>query len=87
MPLKRLNRSAENEMSDRAVALFHSSNYAMWAADVLKQNNIAHKLIPVPRELSSDCGYCVEIDCEHISKVRELLTSEKIEFDRIETIK
>jgi hypothetical protein len=73
-------------MSDRTVILFHSSNYAMWADDVLRQKEIAHKLIPVPRELSSDCGYCIEFDSNAAAEATKLLTSEKIEFDRIENI-
>jgi hypothetical protein len=56
----------------------------MWAVDVLKQAGIKHKLIPVPRELSSECGYCVQIDSDASSAVSEMLKKEKIEFDRIE---
>jgi sugar phosphate isomerase/epimerase len=29
--------------------------------DSLKQHNLAHELIPVPRNLSSDCGMCVKL--------------------------
>ncbi len=73
-------------MSGESAILFHSSNYAMWAVDVLKQAQIGHKLIPVPRELSSDCGYCVRIETVNADGVTELLNSENIEFDRIENI-
>lgn len=73
-------------MSGESVILFHSSNYAMWAVDVLKQAQIEHKLIPVPRELSSDCGYCVRIETDNAERVTEILNSEDIEFDRIEQI-
>lgn len=74
-------------MKEKAVILFHSTNYAMWAVDVLKQNKIANKLIPVPRDLSSDCGYCVEVGSESIFDTEEFLKRENIEFDRIVTIK
>jgi len=73
-------------MSGESVVLFHSSNYAMWAVDVLKQAQIEHKLIPVPRELSSDCGYCVRFDTKSAEQVSCLLKKENIEFDRIEQI-
>lgn len=55
----------------------------MWAADVLKKADIEYKLIPVPRDLSSDCGYCVRINSDIADRVSEILVSEKIEFDRI----
>jgi hypothetical protein len=70
-------------MSSVSVILFHSSNYAMWAADVLKQAGIKHKMIPVPRELSSECGYCVKIDSSAGQEVSGLLTNENIEYERI----
>jgi hypothetical protein len=31
------------------------------AEKILKQHNLAHELIPVPRNLSSDCGMCVKL--------------------------
>lgn len=74
-------------MKAKAVILFHSTNYAMWAVDVLNQNKIANKLIPVPRNLSSDCGYCVEINSGSIIEAEEFLKRENIEFDRIVAIK
>jgi len=41
------------------VALFHSVSYALKAEKILKSRNISYKLIPVPRHISSDCGFCV----------------------------
>jgi len=73
-------------LSDRAVILFHSSNYAMWAVDVLKQNKIENKLIPVPRDLSSDCGYCIQIDIKAKESVIKVLKEAGIEFDSIKDI-
>ncbi|HQO09349.1 MAG TPA: DUF3343 domain-containing protein [Clostridiales bacterium] len=73
-------------MLNKGIILFHSSNYAMWADNVLKKKNIDHRLIPVPRELSSDCGYCIEFENNSAAEVTKLLKNENIEFDRIETI-
>jgi hypothetical protein len=70
-------------MSSDSVILFHSSNYAMWSADVLKQAGIDHKMIPVPRELSSECGYCIKIGSSAEQEVSKLLKNENIEFERI----
>ena len=68
---------------NKAVILFFSSNHAMWTKDILKENNIDNKLIPVPRELSSDCGYCVEIKSDDRFSVEKLLKENEIEFDKI----
>jgi len=59
----------------------------MWAVDVLNMNSINNKLIPVPRDLSSDCGYCVIVSYDQIKDAEEFLKRENIEFDRIVEIK
>ena len=66
-----------------AVILFHSTNHAMWASDVFKGKKIKHKMIPVPRNLSSDCGYCLKIDSKDKIDAETVLTEHSIEFDKI----
>ena len=44
-----------------SVILFHSTNHALRAEKVLTKAGIASKMIPVPRQLSSDCGVCLRI--------------------------
>lgn len=67
----------------KAVILFHSTNHALWAEAVLTSAGVGNRLISVPRELSSDCGYCVQIDASAQDQARDLLANEKIEFDKI----
>ncbi len=67
----------------RQIILFYSTNQAMWAADVLKESDIKHKMIPVPRELSSDCGYCVEFFDKSKEHIDDLLINNNVEFDTI----
>jgi len=58
----------------------------MKAEKILKEAGIPHKLIPVPRSISYDCGVCLRFIPEqqekivealqstvHISEIRELL--------------
>jgi hypothetical protein len=71
----------------KAVILFPSSNYAVWAADVLKKAALEVKLISVPRQISSDCGYCVQIPYLMIEKAESILIEKAIEYDRIVQIK
>lgn len=69
------------------VILFYSTNMAIWAADELKENNIKCKLIPVPRELSSDCGYCVSVSEDDKDKAEAIIKENDIEYDQLITIK
>lgn len=47
------------------------------AEKVLKKHNIAHELVPVPRNLSSDCGMCVKLP-DDIEKTLPLLSAIEI---------
>jgi hypothetical protein len=68
---------------NKYVILFHSTNYAIWANNELTNNNLHAKLINVPRFLSSDCGYCVQIKTSQKEKVEKILEFKKIENDKI----
>ncbi len=70
----------------KAVILFHSTNHAIWAENELKENDISCKMISVPRHLSSDCGYCVQIDADDRGKASSILNANNIEFEKIETL-
>ena len=41
------------------VALFYSTSGALMAEKLFKKEGISHKIIPVPRHISSDCGVCL----------------------------
>ena len=70
----------------KAVILFYSTNQAIWAENELKSHELSCRLISVPRHLSSDCGYCVQIDAEDKEKATDILTTNKIEFEKIEIL-
>ena len=40
--------------------LFHTIHDVLRAEKILKKAGIDHELVPVPRNLSSDCGVCVK---------------------------
>ncbi len=53
--------------------LFKSVNQTMWADKLLRAKHLPHKLIPVPRQISSDCGVCIRIESGFVEAVhREL---------------
>lgn len=49
-------------MSELSVVLFHSASHAIRAEKVLKQEGYEIKMIPTPRQLSSDCGMALRFD-------------------------
>ena len=44
-----------------AVILVHSTSHAVRVEKLLQAGGIASKMIPVPRQISSDCGACLRI--------------------------
>ena len=52
------------ETPQYAVFLFSSVGHALKAEKILKARGIPHKLIPVPRHISSDCGVCLRVTVE-----------------------
>lgn len=43
------------------VILFKAVSYALKAEKILKKEGLPHKLIPVPKHISSDCGVCLMV--------------------------
>ena len=68
---------------NRVYVLFFSTNHAMWAEATLTGRGLAARVVPVPRHLSSDCGYCLEIPEEAAREASAILEAEEVEFDRI----
>ena len=46
----------------QGVVLFHTTTSALRAEKVLQKAGLKVKLIPTPRELSSDCGIALRFD-------------------------
>jgi len=73
-------------MEKFAVILFNSNNYVMWAAKLLRKSSFYYKVVGIPRELSSDCGYCVQIKLDETEKIEEMLKDTGIVYNRIEPV-
>jgi hypothetical protein len=65
------------------VALFYSVSGALRAEKLLKAENVAFKLIPVPRHLSSDCGICVRFETKEESRVKKVLIESNLDIQGI----
>lgn len=59
------------------VILFYTIHDVLKAEKILKQHTISHELVPVPRNLSSDCGMCVKLQND-IEKALPLLSKLEI---------
>ena len=58
-------------MGEYSVVLFYSSSHALRAEKVLQRAGILNKMIPTPRQLSSDCGMALRFDRadeEHVAR-------------------
>ncbi|MDO3379356.1 DUF3343 domain-containing protein [Geoalkalibacter halelectricus] len=69
--------------TDTCVILFFSNNHVFWAQEVFKEQHIEHRIVPVPRHLSSDCGYCIRAPRDLKEAAVALLNEEGIEIDQV----
>ena len=71
-------------MSDApgGVILFHSSNHAIWAVNVLKAAGIATRLIPTPKQLSSEYSHAMTLAAREREPALAALDARGVPFDR-----
>ena len=70
-------------MTHYGVILFYTTSSALKAEKTLIKQGLEVKLIPVPRELSSDCGISLRFNWKDRELVLSQLTSENVEIDSI----
>jgi hypothetical protein len=61
------------------IVIFHTSSAALRSEKILLKSGLAAKLIPTPREISSDCGIALQFEWEQEENVRQLLDSARVE--------
>lgn len=71
-------------MSTYGVVLVHTTSAAMRSEKVLLQAGLGIKLIPTPRQFSSDCGIAVRFDWEQVELVEMLLGAARVEVSSIQ---
>ena len=65
------------------VVMFYTSSAALRAEKTLRKDALPIKLIPTPREFSSDCGVALRFEWSSEQRVRELLESAHVEIASI----
>ncbi len=66
------------------VILFYTSSAALRSEKLLLKDGFSVKLIPTPREFSSDCGMALRFDWCDEPRVRALLNSANVEISSIQ---
>ena len=61
------------------VVLFHTTSSAFRAEKVLKKAGFNCKLIPTPRQFSSDCGISARFDWNEANAVADVLNAAGVE--------
>ena len=64
------------------VMLFKAVSYVLKAEKILKKEGLPHKLIPVPKHISSDCGICLRFEPAMQNKIEAALLN-KVEIEEI----
>jgi len=67
-------------MSEYGVVLFHTTSAALRAEKTLQKNSFVVKLIPTPREFSSDCGMALRFEWSQAERARTLLEAARVEI-------
>jgi len=70
-------------MTQYGVVLFHTTSAVMRAEKLLIKEGYSIKLIPTPRQFSSDCGIALRFDWYRRQKVKLALDSAQVEINSI----
>jgi hypothetical protein len=73
-------------MNNLGVVLFHTTSAALRSEKLLKAAGISVKLIPVPRELSSECGLALRFPWDQADRVRAILTSANVDIAAVHAL-
>ena len=70
-------------MTQYGVVLFYTTSSVMQAEKTLIKKGYSIKLIPTPRQFSSDCGIALRFDWNCRQEIKLVLEKEGVEFDTI----
>lgn len=65
----------------QGVVLFHTTTSALRAEKILQKAGLKVKLIPTPRELSSDCGIALRFEFSDRAEVEQRLIGAGVEIE------
>ncbi|PWH16141.1 MAG: hypothetical protein DDG60_04635 [Anaerolineae bacterium] len=65
----------------RGIVLFHTTTSALRAEKILQKAGLSVKLIPTPRELSSDCGIALQFELPARDQIEAILIAAGVESE------
>ncbi len=68
------------------VILFPSTSHAVRAESLLVRAGVECRLIPVPRQFSSDCGVCIRVQPEVEDRALEVLGQAGVTIEGVHTL-
>jgi len=68
---------------ERCIITFFTVHQALRAEKVLIAEGFKISMIPVPREISSDCGVALKFECEEETRVAKILESNMVKIESI----
>jgi len=73
-------------MNSLGVVIFHSTSAALRSEKLLKGAGLTVKLVPTPREFSSDCGLALRFAWDRAEEVRSLLEAAHVDIRAIHAL-
>ena len=68
-------------MAENVIIRFQSAHQALKAEKALKSCSLRCRMIPIPRNLSPDCGIALQIACELKEQAEAALLDKCIQFE------
>ena len=65
----------------KRMLVFESVHFTIKADKLLKDFGVEYQIVPIPREISNDCGMSIEIDENDRERICELLRSQSFVFE------
>ena len=65
------------------VITFYTNHFALKTKKVLEKNGKKSDLIPLPRDLGSDCGLCCKVPWEEKDEAERIIRENGVEFINI----
>jgi len=72
-----------NSVTAYAIVTFHNTHFALKAKKLLQRNGKRIETIPVPRELSSECGFCCKVLWDEIEEIERIFRDNNVEIDSV----
>lgn len=73
-------------MTRYGVILFHTTSSVLRAEKLLIGEGVEVKLIPTPRELSSDCGIALRFDWNCRDRITSVLKEARVDIDAVHVL-